>query len=308
MQQDRDDGPAAGLGHRLRRSVESKAQNDANITTEGIDHFFVFGGYEGFNNVFGTAEAGEQAIGTKVTKAADSWTYSPVRYWVEDKTYDFAAYSPDLTDVATVAADAANKAISFTNFVSDKDHQHDLIYAHASNARQVQFSFSHALSMIRFTFKSAFGKNTTLHIKDFKFYGMSLQGNYSFQTDEMDWDGHTNSAIESTAFTNSDLEISGTEEEATDDYLVIPQSVSAQAMTVSFTAEIWTNGAEAATKSKPISVQLQPLENGWTAGQCYNYTVTIDGENLEMKPIEFGDPTVTEWPDEPIDIPVEIPM
>ena len=79
-------------------------------------------------------------------------------------------------------------------------------------------------------------------------------------------------------------------------------------MTVSFTAEIWTNGAEAATKSKPITVQLQTLENGWTAGQCYNYTVTIDGENLEMKPIEFGDPTVTEWPDEPTDIPVEIPM
>ncbi|MFQ8827851.1 MAG: fimbrillin family protein [Alistipes sp.] len=310
---DRPQGSAIGFaGAWIGHAVESKAQNDANITTEGIDHFFVFGGYEGFNNVFGTAEAGEQAIGTKVTKkAADSWTYSPVRYWVEDKTYDFAAYSPDLTDVATVAADVANKAISFTNFISDKDRQHDLIYASVSNAtheQKVQFSFSHALSMIRFTFKSAFGENTTLHIKDFKFYGMSLQGNYSFQTDEMDWGGHTNSAIESTAFTNSDLEISGTEEEATDDYLVIPQSVPARAMTVSFTAEIWTKGAEAATKSRPISVQLQTLENGWTAGQCYNYTVTIDGENLEMKPIEFGDPTVTEWPNKPTDIPVEIPM
>ena len=100
----------------------------------------------------------------------------------------------------------------------------------------------------------------------------------------------------------------GTEGEVTNDYLVIPRSVPAQTMTVSFTAEIWTNGAGAATKSKPISVQLQTLGNGWTAGQCYNYTVTIDGENLEMKPIEFGDPTVTEWPDEPTDIPVEIPM
>ena len=232
---------------------------------------------------------------------------------MEDKTYDFAAYSPDLTGVATVAADVANKAISFTNFVSDKDRQHDLIYAHVSNAtheRKVQFSFSHALSMIRFTFKSAFGKNTTLHIKDFKFYGMSLQGNYSYQTNEMemDWNGHTNVATDGTAFTNSELEIPGTEGNVTDDYLVIPQSVPAQTMTVSFTAEIWTNGAEAATKSKPVSVRLQTLENGWTAGQCYNYTVTIDGENLEMKPIEFGDPTVTEWPDEPTDIPVEIPM
>lgn len=133
---DRPQGSAIGFaGAWIGHAVESKAQNDANITTEGIDHFFVFGGYEGFNNVFGTAEAGEQAIGTKVTKkAADSWTYSPVRYWVEDKTYDFAAYSPDLTSVATVAADVDNKAISFTNFVSDKDHQHDLIYAHVSNA------------------------------------------------------------------------------------------------------------------------------------------------------------------------------
>lgn len=199
---------------------------------------------------------------------------------MEDKTYDFAAYSPDLTGVATVAADVANKAISFTNFVSDKDRQHDLIYAHVSNAtheRKVQFSFSHALSMIRFTFKSAFGENTTLHIKDFKFYGMNSQGNYSYRTDKMDWDNHTTPVIESTAFTNSDLEIPGTEEKVTDDYLVIPQSVPAQTMTVSFTAEIWTNGAEAATKSKPITVQLQTLENGWTAGQCYNYTVTIDG-------------------------------
>ena len=117
----------------------------------------------------------------------------------------------------------------------------------------------------------------------------------------MDWDNHTTPVIESTAFTNSELEIPGTEGEVTNDYLVIPQSVPAQTMTVSFTAEIWTNGAGAATKSKPISVQLQTLGNGWTA-------VTIDGENLEMKPIEFGDPTVTEWPDEPTDIPVEIPM
>ena len=124
----------------------------------------------------------------------------------------------------------------------------------------------------------------------------------------MDWNGHTNVATDGTAFTNSELEIPGTEGNVTDDYLVIPQSVPAQTMTVSFTAEIWTNGAEAATKSKPVSVRLQTLENGWTAGQCYNYTVTIDGENLEMKPIEFGDPTVTEWPDEPTDIPVEIPM
>lgn len=308
LQQDRDDGPAAGLGHRLRQEHGSAMPWNRRLRTTRTlpPRESTISSYSADTKASTTyserRRPGEQAIGTKVTKAADSWTYSPVRYWVEDKTYDFAAYSPDLTDVATVAADAANKAISFTNFVSDKDHQHDLIYAHVSNAtheQKVQFSFSHALSMIRFTFKSAFGENTTLHIKDFKFYGMSLQGNYSYRTDKMDWSSHTNSAIESTAFTNSDLEIPGTEEKVTDDYLVIPQSVPAQTMTVSFTAEIWTNGAEAATKSKPISVQLQTLENGWTAGQCYNYTVTIDGENLEMKPIEFGDPTVTEWPNKP---------
>lgn len=102
---------------------------------------------------------------------------------------------------------------------------------------------------------------------------MNSQGNYSYQTGKMDWDNHTTPVIESTAFTNSELEIPGTEGEVTNDYLVIPQSVPAQTMTVSFTAEIWTNGAGAATKSKPISVQLQTLGNGWTAGQCYNYTV-----------------------------------
>ena len=47
---DRPQGSAIGFaGAWIGHAVESKAQNDANITTEGIDHFFVFGGYEGFN-------------------------------------------------------------------------------------------------------------------------------------------------------------------------------------------------------------------------------------------------------------------
>lgn len=50
---DRPQGSAIGFaGAWIGHAVESKAQNDANITTEEIDHFFVFGGYDGFNNVF----------------------------------------------------------------------------------------------------------------------------------------------------------------------------------------------------------------------------------------------------------------
>ena len=42
---DRPQGSAIGFaGAWIGHAVESKAQNDANITTEGIDHFFVFGG------------------------------------------------------------------------------------------------------------------------------------------------------------------------------------------------------------------------------------------------------------------------
>ena len=131
LQQDRDDGPAAGLGHRLRRSMDRPCWNEGSERREhyhrGIDHFFVFGDTKASVMYSNAAEAGEQAIGTKVTKAADSWTYSPVRYWVEDKTYDFAAYSPDLTDVATVAADAANKRSRSRISYRTRTIQHDLI-------------------------------------------------------------------------------------------------------------------------------------------------------------------------------------
>ena len=174
-------------GAYIGNAVETRTQqNPENITDASITEFIVYGGYNGtMTDVFN----GESVTGT----SGGSWTYTNTEYWVDGKTYDFAAYAPAAVS-STVAADNANKALSFTNFTSNADNQNDLLYAHVtvptvnpSTQGAVMFNFEHALSKIRFTLTNAIDGKLT--IDNFKVYGMNSQGDYTYQTgSSMGWD------------------------------------------------------------------------------------------------------------------------
>lgn len=288
-------------GAYIGNAVETRAQqNPENITDASITEFIVYGGYNGtMTDVFNK----ESVTGT----SGGSWTYTNTEYWVNGKTYDFAAYAPAaVSSVATVAANDANKALSFTNFTSNASSQNDLLYAHVnvptvnpSTQGAVTFNFEHALSKIRFTLTNAIDGKLT--IEGFKFYGMNSQGDYTYNASAMKW-GNIDTPIEGTApFTATVSEIAAVGGTATaGDFLVIPQGVEASKVTVTFEAKFTNNNGDVLIPNKLVTAYIP--EGTWVPGQCYNYNLNITMDVIDpddtMKPIVFSDPKVTSWPDD----------
>lgn len=301
-------------GAYIGNAVETRKQpNPENITDASITEFIVYGGYNGtMTDVFNA----ESVTGT----SGGAWTYTNTQYWVENETYDFAAYAPAaVADVATVAADAANKALSFTDFTSDAFNQNDLLYAYKNVPTvvdpaaqgEVTFEFQHALSKVRFTFTNSI--DGSLLIEDFKFYGMNSQGNYTYQTgsNDMGW-SNVDTPVESTApFTSTIAEMAAVSTSSSSgDYLVIPQSVEASKVTVTFEATFTNNNNEELISNQSVTATL-PV-GSWAPGQCYNYNLNITMDVIDpgntMKPIEFSDPEVTAWPDKDHDSDQDIDL
>lgn len=298
-------------GAYIGNAVETRAQdNPENITDASITEFIVYGGYNGtMTDVFDA----ESVTGT----SGGSWTYTNTEYWVDGETYNFAAYAPAAVSfVATVAADDANKALSFTNFTSNASKQNDLLYATAeahnvtaASQKAVEFSFSHALSKIHFTFTNAIDGKLT--IEGFKFYGMNSQGDYTYNASAMEWD-NIDTPIEGTApFTATVSEIAAVGGTATaGDFLVIPQDVTASAMTVTFIATLTNNSGDEIISDYEVTATLPAGE--WVSGQCYNYNLNITMNVIDpdgsLKPIVFSDPVVTAWPDKDNDTDQDITL
>lgn len=267
------------------------------LTTANIDAFYVYGGHD--NSLTNTFD------GTKVTKSGSTWSYSPVRYWDAGKSYNFAAYAPEIpAGKGTVSADEINGRLTFTDYVSGPDNQLDLIYADGvsvtaqqENNGPVSFNFRHLLSMIKFTFKSGFPVDVPVTVSGLKVYGMAAQGTY-----DNGWtpDG-TQAVAEDTPFNEmatttaeNKADASQATQAASANFVVIPQSGGT--VTVSFTAAVSLEAGN--VKTKEFTTTLVPA---WDAGNCYNYVATISEQNMEVQSITYGDPNVTEWVEQEIE-------
>ena len=301
-------------GAYIGNAVETRTQqNPENITDASITEFIVYGGYNGtMTDVFD----GESVTGT----SGGSWTYTNTEYWVNGKTYDFAAYAPaEVSSVASVAADNENKALSFTDFTSNASSQNDLLYAYENvptvvdpaTQGPVTFNFNHALSKIRFTLTNAIDGKLT--IDNFKVYGMNSQGDYTYQTSSssMGWD-NVGTPIESTApFTSTIAEMAAVNASSSSgDYLVIPQDVEASKVTVTFEATFTNNNGEVLVQNEVVTAYIPA--GTWVPSQCYNYNLNITMDVIDpdgsLKPIVFSDPVVTEWPDKDNDTDQDIDL
>ena len=84
---------------------------------------------------------------------------------------------------------------------------------------------------------------------------------------------------------------------ATEEIFVIPQNNAA--ITASFTVTVYDQETDTQIATKPYSsVSLAvPDNNAWTNGYAYNYTATInpDDVNDQLKPITFTVTEVDEW-------------
>lgn len=254
------------------------------VDNDNIEAFHVYGTKNGATGFFDGDQVYESGT-------ADVWIYDNLKTW-ETATYTFAAYSNGGVKNAASTSNVEWNGTSLT--IENYDawtEQKDLLVSIASNADAlgsqnvpVQFTFKHALALIKFTIKSDLGDgNNAVKISNFTVTGINSTANLTYSSEGVAWAGHkTPQGLSSADFSTE----SSTPGES-DSFAVIPGE-SNVSFTVSFTATIG-DGASIPAKTLTATISNQ----NWTAGFRYNYVATITGADMDV--ITFADPTVTAW-------------
>lgn len=254
------------------------------VDNDNIEAFHVYGTKNGATGFFDGDQVYESGT-------ADVWIYDNLKTW-ETATYTFAAYSNGGVKNAASTSNVEWNGTSLT--IENYDawtEQKDLLVSIASNADAlgsqnvpVQFTFKHALALIKFTIKSDLGDgNNAVKISNFTVTGINSTANLTYSSEGVAWAGHkTPQGLSSADFSTE----SSTPGES-DSFAVIPGE-SNVSFTVSFTATIG-DGASIPAKTLTATISNQ----NWTAGFRYNYVATITGADMDV--ITFADPTITAW-------------
>ena len=254
------------------------------VTTESIKAFHVYGQRDG-NNIFENIQVYE-------SNTPNVWIYDNPVAW-EAGTYTFAAYSNGGVKGAasTTSVEWNGSALTITDYNAGTE-QKDLVVAVASNASDlvssnvpVEFTFAHALSMIKFTLQSTIGDTeaATITISNFTVTGIAPNGDLSYDGTNCTWiniDGTKELANEDTFETTAS--VAG----ESDPFVVIPNTNVS--FTVTFDAQLGTSGT-------PKTLKAMINNQTFQAGYRYNYVATIDGADMDV--ITFADPVVSAWDD-----------
>lgn len=270
--------------------------------------FYVYGGYKDvqvFNKTHVTYDGG--------------WGYEPLSYWVDGENYKFLAYAPDMGVTPTYAWGSSttdnDATLTFANITIDNTNQKDFVIGKsavaspdAENTPGAQtITMRHALSMVKVSLTNGFRTGVNLAISDFAINGIKTTGTFKQFDNVVDkagsWEvGETTSAFtHTTAFTLSTIN-----DVYANEFIVIPQPVAAEVITVTFKGTLTDAGGKpievpegtgTGKNEKVLTIKIPALTGGWAVNSRYNYTATIDGNSFGMKEITFGDPTIIPWGD-----------
>lgn len=281
--------------------VNNNTRAVTEVTTENLSSYYLFGKYG-------------DATGNYNVLVFNNEPNSAVAYWTANKHYAFGAYANgngNRIDNATFDANAGK--LTFPNYTPDDEK--DLVAATAraetdadvTNEDAVSLQFAHMLSQVKFTFKTKVADSYIIKISNLQFNAVkTADGSYTKATEltgTIDWTENTSTgnyvyeemsdiADKNKNYTDSDVK------------LVIPQD-NTDKISVTFTATLSGPGIDG-EKNKEFTANLgyeaglisDTKANIWTPGYCYNYTATINADNIEsdLKEIEF-ETEVTEWKD-----------
>lgn len=249
--------------------------------------------------VFGTSTENSSLFSnTEVKKEGSSWVYTDLKPWVESK-YTFAAYSDGNNKIDNnVVWNSTEEKLIISDYSVSDERQNDLVVSIASNATavgnnnaKVAFTFSHALAKIKFTIKSELGDGHPITISEFKVgsgSNMYTEGNLTFtnsDTPTSTWD--TQDKAKGQLRANFTETAQTTVPSVSDELVVIPQEIGS--LNIFFKAKFGEEGEE-----KNIQGTISSVD--WEAGNCYNYTASITGKQMEV--IQFDVPTVSGWESE----------
>lgn len=312
---------AIGFGTYVSNTARAAAQDtDLEFLKGDGNGFYVFGKY-----LDGSEERtvfDGTSTGSHVTWSASSWGYSPINYWLDGKTYKFAAYGPaKVNGNGTAKFDYTTNTLSIANFSADGST--DLVVAEGNNAgytpsetttteTPVSFKFFHALSKVKFTFVNGWRNTVTLKLSDVKIEKvantgtLTTTGTLNTATTPMPssvWAVETGT----TEYNANDNFISPTYQEKYEvEHFLIPQELPTgdKAIILSFTAQV--NNASGSGPdlgdgagrpvTKTVTIPADQIA-AWEPGKAYNYTLIVDGSTFDLKPIQFDNITVETWAD-----------
>ena len=270
---------------------------DPSTTTESLTGFNVWGFMD---NVEGKVFEAEDVTGSQ-----GNFTYTNTAYWLPDHTYYFAALAPmDSKNVEVDTTYANELGLGVVNF-KNIDGTEDLIYAAnkevapaLGEAKTVNFTFSHLLSKVKFTFTNGFtNPNMYIDVKDVRIVNAPAQANVVLNKDWWSanpWTDYVGTTV--LAFGDAcDKTAMGKTQVAANERLTIPASADFK-YEVKFDVVLYVGGVEAYKGTKTSYVQGVALE----LGKAYNFSATLNASNfteqgVELMPIVFDVEEVNNW-------------
>ena len=276
---------------------------DPSTTTTSLTGFKVWGFMD---EVTGKVFEGEEVTGTK-----GNFTYNNIAYWLPGHTYYFAALAP-IGGNWTLNTEAANYyGAGIVNFLNANGTE-DLLYAAnveeapaLGTAKTVNFTFSHLLSKVKFTFTNGFtNENMYIDVKNVRIVNAPAAGTIDLAVENW-WDNDdwnlTGETVE-LAFGDACAKTPWKQTQvAANERLTIPAS-AAYKYEVKFDVALYVGDVKAypagdeAYATKTSYVEGVALE----MGKAYNFSATLNASNfteegVELMPIVFDVVEVKDW-------------
>lgn len=275
---------------------------DPSTTTESLTGFDVWG--------FMDEATGVVFEDVDVTGAKGNFSYAETQYWAPGHTYYFAALAPMNSENVkeTIASGNAAKlglgTVAFTNV----DGTEDLLYAAEAveapalgEAKTVNFTFSHLLSKVKFTFTNGFtNENAYIDVKDVRIVNAPKAGSIDLAVENW-WDNDDWKLVEgeepiNLAFGDAcDKTAMGDTQETADERLTIPAGADYK-YEIQFEVALYMGDVLAYEGTKKSFVEGVALE----MGKAYNFKATLNASNfteegVELMPIVFDVVEVKDW-------------
>lgn len=260
-------------------------------------------------NVWGYVESTDHVAveifgGTRVYKNNGVWKHDATKqYWFPERTYNFSALADaDPRNVTVVENGTALESVVFVNDAAEAENYgtKDLLYATTTpfvateNQGAVEFTFSHLLSKVMFSFENSFD-GVDVEIQNVTMTAPK-KGTYTFA--DKKWTLDTTEADLTLSFGNVEKieNIAPVKSKATaQERLTIPADAS-KSYAINFQVVISMNGNTLYTKAMSSAVSGVEFEQG----HAYKLSAAITPEVLNLTEITFDVEKVNEWSTEEI--------
>lgn len=292
-----ESAPAAAIAFE-NAFVDNTTKAATDITKDNLNDFGVYG------TVAKNSNSALIFNNQTVTKSGDTYTYSPVQFWIEGAEYTFSAYAPYTGKqwaFTPTNASAHNGTLAFDNEAANGEQ--DLLFAAASrttaatiNAKPdaVSFTFNHLLSKVVFKYTNGFtDNNIKLNVYDVKINNAAAEGTIPVTAGEAGvWTG-TDDYVRSfgSATASAAAALANGASTTTEHYYLIPVK---RTYKITFKVDLYQAGVLLDTYVHTVNTEIDIQK-----GKSYSFNAELTPSNVnpttQLYPIEFNVNTVGTW-------------